>query len=427
MLPKRFRTALAAVGTILLLLWGVWGLASLSEGRLVAGESTWVPAHESLGVDLLGPFRAARHRLVGGNPYREPFDDPLGRPHIYPPAATALFFWAGYVPERYAYPLWGVLLTALTAGMTAACLRTRRFLGLSDVPLTFALAAVAWSTPFLFAVERGNCDLVAVALVLGSVPALRRRSARGDVVAGTCLALAAWLKVYPAALILVLPLLRRPRAAVCAVLAVVLIGLADPSGVADWLDALRRYTGDFDVAFVPSAHSLTTYWRRLFAGNGLDVLTRVPGVVGAAAVLAPPALGVTLRVARRGDDDLLLGPYFLWLTALATFLPPVSNDYNLVVLPLLLLATWDRRDGWLVHLLLLPLLLWWQPFQVPLLAPKLLFGLKLAALAGGALILARGRDVKPCKRDVSTPLTMPCAPRPPARRVAEAACVTQAP
>ena len=57
-------------------------------------------------------------------------------------------------------------------------------------------------------------------------------------------------------------------------------------------------------------------------------------------------------------------PYFLWLTAAATFLPPVANDYSLVFLPLAIVAIWDRRDPTPVHMVMGLVLLWWQPWQL---------------------------------------------------------------
>ena len=49
-----------------------------------------------------------------------------------------------------------------------------------------------------------------------------------------------------------------------------------------------------------------------------------------------------------------------------TFLPPVSNDYNLFFLPVAALAVWDRRDPVVVHMLMGLLALWWQPLGLPL-------------------------------------------------------------
>ena len=376
-----------AVGVVLLGAWAAWWLASLAHGRLLGGSSTWIPAHDVLGIDLLGPYHAARHWLGGGNPYREPFGDPLGRPHIYPPAAYWLFAWAGVVPERLAHPLWATVLTALAVAATRACLRTRQALGLADVPPALAVALVLWSTPLLFALERGNCDLVAVALILAGASALRRRTPSGDILAGVCLALAAWLKVYPGLLVVALLVLRRWRAAASFVVAAGLVAVADLPGLADWLANIRAYAGGYDIAVVPSAHSLSTYWRRLWPRE-LAILSAVPGPVAACLVLLPPAVGVCLRVPRGAEGDVLLVPLFLWLTALATFLPALSNDYNLVVLPLVALAVWDRGDRLTAHALLAPLLTWWQPFALPYLAPKFLFAAKLAGLAGVAVCLA---------------------------------------
>lgn len=386
--PKSRRRAAFLLGSLLLVLWATGWAVSLTRGRLLGGERTWVPVHDTLGIDLAGPCQATRHRLAGGNPYREPFGDPLGRPHIYPPLAFVEFAWAVVVPDRLAYPLWWGLLCALAATATGAALRARRLLGLSEIPLPLALAAIAWSTPLLFALERGNSDLVAVGLIVAAAAALRRGSFGGDLLGGSFLALAAWLKIYPGLLLLALPFLRYPRAAALGLASAVLIGLAAPADGAEWLYAVRHFSGNTDIAFVPSAHPLSTYWRRLFAGNTLHVLTAVPGIMAATGLLVPPALGVSGLIGRRAVAGPLLLPCFLWLTALATFIPPASNDYNLLVLPLAILASWDRDAPWYVHLLVLPVLLWWQPVRLAFVAPKLIFGLKLAALAGVGVALA---------------------------------------
>jgi hypothetical protein len=48
--------------------------------------------------------------------------------------------------------------------------------------------------------------------------------------------------------------------------------------------------------------------------------------------------------------------------ALATFWMPQSYDYNLIFLPLLMVAVWDQREPLWVQLLLLLSLPWWIPF-----------------------------------------------------------------
>jgi hypothetical protein len=88
--------------------------------------------------------------------------------------------------------------------------------------------------------------------------------------------------------------------------------------------------------------------------------------------------------ARRREVEL---PFLLWTAALATFVPSNSYDYNLVFLPLAVLAVWDGRDGWLVQLALLFGALVLQPFRLPL-SGNVVLPLKLLVLlaVGRALV-----------------------------------------
>jgi hypothetical protein len=108
----------------------------------------------------------------------------------------------------------------------------------------------------------------------------------------------------------------------------------------------------------------------------------------------PPIALVCRRVARASHDDRLAFPLFLWLIAAATFGMPVSNDYNLVSLPLAALAVFGggRRDGLAVSIALALLLSWWQPLMLPI-SGQLIFVIKLAALyAIGASLAARAQE-----------------------------------
>jgi hypothetical protein len=91
----------------------------------------------------------------------------------------------------------------------------------------------------------------------------------------------------------------------------------------------------------------------------------------------------------------LIYPYFTWILALATFVPTISNDYNLFFLPLTVLAIWDRRDPLIVHISLLLLLLWWQPFYLPI-NDRLFLFIKLFSLVALAISLTkRCRELSP--------------------------------
>src|SRR5262249_3903516 len=133
-------------------------------------------------------------------------------------------------------------------------------------------------------------------------------------------------------------------------------------------------------------------WKHLWTGARLPLLARIPGTLGAGLVLLPSVLWVSYHVFRCQRRAALLYPYLCWLTALATFLPPVSNDYNLFFLPVAALVVCDRRDPVFIHLMMALLLLWWQPVQFEI-SPTVMFLFKLTGLAAvGISIVGRARE-----------------------------------
>jgi hypothetical protein len=87
--------------------------------------------------------------------------------------------------------------------------------------------------------------------------------------------------------------------------------------------------------------------------------------------------------------------------ALACFVPRAANDYSLVFLPMAALAVWDRHDPLFVHVGLAALLLWWQPFALPIDGGVLLV-IKVAGLAVAGVSLAE-RAAAPIPRPAVQP------------------------
>jgi hypothetical protein len=390
--PARLRAPAAWAGlAALLALALLWGLSARRD-RLLGGRHTWVPCWTSLGLDFRANYDGARLWLAGGNPHMA--DLPHHGYYPYPPVVLPLFAWCGLLSLRAATLVW---LAAL-AGMAtvAACLawRTRCTLGLTPCPLPVVLAALLGSTPVLFALERGNCDLLALLLLVLAVAVLRRRSAGGDVTAGSLLALGAWLKIYPVVWLLGLLALRRGRAALWVVVAGVALGLFDVSGVLLFAQhspaALRQHT-PLAWGLLPAyCHSLSGAWPLLWTGL-LAPLSRVPGTPAAWLVVLPGVLAVSFCVWRCPQRARLTYPYLVWLAGAASFLPLAAYDYKLFYLPLAALMLWDRHDPPVVHVLLAYLLLWWQPFYLPI-ETRLLLGCKLAGAAAlGLCLIGRAR------------------------------------
>jgi hypothetical protein len=389
------RRAGAALGSLLLLAWAGWWLASLHADRLLGGRRTWLPVMPYLGNDFLASYHSCRLWLSGRDPYREVNAAPVPHTYAYPPVCLWLFAWSNAFPARAATSLWLLALTALAGTGARVLARTRSALGLPSLPLPLALALVLGSTPVLFALERGNCDLLVLGLLLAAAGLLNRPGHARQAAAGALLALAAWVKVYPAVLLPGLLALRRRRAAGWFGLTAVLLALADWPGTLAFLGNARAVVADYtahDLQNLEFSHGLTSCWKVMWTGTALARLGRVPAPVAGPLLLGPLIGWVSLGVCRRGCPPVLLGPYLLWLAAAGCFLMPLSYDYKLFYLPLLALGLWDRRDPVAVHVLLGFFLLWWQPLHLPIGAP-LLLAFKVGALGAlGAALVRRARE-----------------------------------
>ena len=400
------RTTLLIAGLALLVLGTIWWVSSIRKNRLVGGSRTWTPAYAYLGVDFLSSYHATKHIEAGGDPYVEAYGDPLNRPTVYAPAALWPFVWCRLLPVHAATVVWIAALASMATLAAVVAWRWRRSLGSWDLPWPFFVAAFLLSTPVVFAMERGNNDLLVLLLLLLAAAALRKQTLARDSLAGACLAAATWIKIYPALLVLALPALRRSRAVVGFAVTFAAIGLADVDGVRHFAHNLAKFAGGYDAPIHATNHSLTIGWKHLWENGRIAWLNHVPGNVAALGLLMPLAGWVSFRIYRCSQAANLALPYLVWLAGLATFLPQVANDYNLVYLPLAALIIWDRRDPVLVHLMMTPLLFWWQPVQLSI-GPKLILLSKLTALlALGVSLIGRARELA-ASEVLSTPEPMP--------------------
>ncbi len=385
--PSELRQALLTlVGLALLILWACWWFETLRTGRLALAGRTRIPAWRFLGFDFLHNYWGVRVWLSGGNPYHQEIGDWRGK-YAYPPIVLLLYAWSALFRSGVAIVLWMGFITATVAAGAWVARRVRITLDLARLPLVFAVGAALCSMPVLFATERGQGDAICLAMIITAALLWRRRSSWWtDAAVGTCLAVAAWVKVYPVILLPALLVLGRRRAFAAGVVAAVLIGVVPYRATVNAFNAsaqrdrvsfvkeLRAWVTD--PAFIPArtvgydsisadTHSLTTYWGRFWGYFSLYRIARMPGLLGAAIVLAPLALWISAAVWRSPGRDQLVYPYLLLLAALATFGLPVSYDYNLIYLPLAALAVCDRRDPFIVAVALVGMLVWWQPFRVP--------------------------------------------------------------
>ncbi|CAN5400395.1 hypothetical protein BH10PLA2_BH10PLA2_38760 [soil metagenome] len=403
------------IGVLALVLWAAWWGQSWRRNALVHVEKTWIMGWQFLGLDFLNNYQASRHWLAGGNVYQEPFGDPLDRTFCYPPLVLPTFAWCHLSPAQRAFHVFLLALTAITALAVWCAARTRRELGSQAVPFTVLLAAVLFSTPILYAFERGNFDLLVVPPVLLAAWALRGRGWLRDGLAGLCLAFAAGLKIYPLLLVLGLIPLRRPRAFILCGVAGVLLLWFHPGDYAGFRANAATLVAQNDPRITRflgwTMHSLTATWPLLVEPFALKPLTRLPGLVAAALIFGPILLWTSRRICRMAEPRRVLLPYLLWLASLASFFPPVANDYSLVFLPLAVVMTWDRRDPVLVHLAMGLLLLSWQPYQLEVGPRVLMFGKVAAIWAVGISIVYRVREQEQSTEQVPTSELVNSLPR----------------
>jgi hypothetical protein len=383
-----YRAVLIGAGTALLAGFVLFWSGAFRAGRLEAPPDLWFWSWERLGLDLLQNYHASRHWLAGGNPYLEPYGDPdRTRVFNYPPLLLPLFSWTRFFAERTAVGLWFLLSTAVLGLAAAAAARTRRALALEGLPWVMAAAAVLWSTTSLMELERGNCNVLVLGLVLAAAWALGRRGWPAELAAGVLLAGAAWVKVYPAILLGALPCLRRWRALGVGLAASTAIGLAGGSSVGQFVARNRRILPYYmKRSAVPYSHTLPGFWDTLARDTPLAA---IPGTAAGLALILPLIVWVSLRVHRDPGRDRAILPYLLFLVAAGTFLAPVAYDYNLVFLPPAVVAVWDRRAPLALHLLFALLFLWWQPLALPGVSAVLLLAAKLAGLAATGWALSR--------------------------------------
>ncbi|HEV8058302.1 MAG TPA: glycosyltransferase family 87 protein, partial [Gemmataceae bacterium] len=335
------------------------------------------------GLDFFNNYKASRHWLAGGDAYRDSIGDPLSRTFCYPPLVLPTFAWCAWFTSQRALHIFMLALTSITGFSVWSACRARRELNSEPLPYVLLLAAVLFSTPLLYALERGNYDLLVLPPLLIAAWCLRERSWLRDGLAGLCLAYATGIKIYPGLLIVSLLPLRRPRAVAFCGLAGLALLLFHPGDYAAFRANAAALVAENDLRitqfFSWSMHSLTATWPLLVEPLGLKPLVRLPGGLAAALILGPIIGWVSWQIYRCTEPRRLILPYFLWLTAAATYLPPVANDYSLVFLPLAVVALWDRRDPLLVHLVMGLLLLWWQPWQLDI-GPRVLMVGKVAGL-----------------------------------------------
>ena len=414
------RLAIQVLSYAALALWVVWWLGNLAKFQFQFADVSWLPAWRFLGFDYLHNHLGSQAWMRGVNPYLHSFGDERGL-YGYPPIVLPLFSWVALVPDfKVAARLWALFIASGCGFCVWHIWRLRRAEGWSELPIVVMLALVLWSAPVAFAMERGNCDVLVLVAVLFAALALKLPPRWWvDSMAAFLLALAVTIKIYPLVVVLGLVALRRYRVLLLLVPCIAFLLLPFGESLKAWLtvaqtiqghrinpvsELFQWWTGDA-MSLLPNAfgnyfqsrmfwgsmHSPGNWWPALWLRFGLESIAAWPVLAVQIATLAPVTLWGCWQIYRVPNSARLALPILLWIMALATFWMPQSYDYNLIYLPLLMVAVWDQREPPWVKLLLLLSLPWWIPFGPTgydwALARVLL---KLLALYVGTLVMIRG-------------------------------------
>jgi hypothetical protein len=316
--------------------------------RLVLDEDIWrflgVPAESTIFYDARNVAAAADCRRLGHDPLVDNPCDPSGRPMNYPRMWLLLRFVGLHQSQT---PVFGAVVVVLF--LASALLLVGRLTLLQGAFVAAALCSPA----VMFAVERGNMDLVLFALMVLAVVAWQARSEASRLVSLALVLVAAAAKLYG---VFALPAFaltghRRWRWITAGALAVLAAYLA---ATADDIEKVAR---------APEGGLLYSFGARILIGHVYHQV--VPGewqggTIVAQAIAVVPLLVLTVAVwlwARRrlasGEPDpagtgggALLAFHMGALIYLGTFATRKNGDYRLVFLLLtlpLLLAWADAR------------------------------------------------------------------------------------
>jgi hypothetical protein len=294
---------------------------------------------------------------------------------IFPLALRAIYVWMAAIAGIVSFAAW-------------QSWRARNLIGLSPLPLFFILGATLISYPVMFQLERGNCDVLPLLAVTILVCAFDMRNRLcGDLVVAVCVVFAAGIKAYPGILLLGLVALRHYRAAVFAAALMILKVVIMWPMLSSWLNIIRNsYKVDIG-RYCDYSHSLLMHWELIWRDLGLPSVARIsalPVVVGLVLVVV---LYVSWKVFQAKPSSTCTWPYLLWLLAMGTLVNTISMDYNLLYIPLAVLAVFDYRDRWWKIVLIAPLLLWLQPFYIGITGLPLLLIKVISVIFTGQFIL----------------------------------------
>ena len=391
--PRRRFGLSSVIAFAALACWFEWWIASMLQGRLLDHGRLWFARWDFLGLDFRYNALAVQHLFKGGNPFAEPFGHPFSDRYAAHPLLFWMFSWCGMMSIDAAYAVWWCASVAILGGAAELANRTRTSLGLTPLPALVPQALILSSIPAIFALERGNWDVLALAAVMIVCVAAKRGGLLPELVIALAIGFSVWIKYYPAVLVPVLVIVGRYRAAALSLAAIAAVGLAALGPMMQTYQQVHDVARYGDVGYMYHVgHSLTTHWQPRLTEAGLPRLASIPGLIGSSAVLFPLAGCVSYFVFRSDRRAALLLPMSLWAIQATTFWFPMSYDYKIFFVLLALVAVCGKRDGFAGALIVLVTAAWAEPFRTTnSLTP--VFLLKLASLIGAAwLLTARARE-----------------------------------
>jgi hypothetical protein len=141
--------------------------------------------------------------------------------------------------------------------------------------------------------------------------------------------------------------------------------------------------------YLEYSHSIISHWVLIWRDLGFVKVASLPAtmLVGLAVLVA--TMSVSWRVFRSPENSSIAWAFLLWLSAMATFVSPIAQDYNLLFIPLVVLAVWSSDDVWWLQLILVAVLLWWQPFYIGLAGLPWLLLKSLSVALVGWMVMCR--------------------------------------
>jgi Glycosyltransferase family 87 len=280
----------------------------------------------------------------GATPPGQAEDDTVANNYIYPPILAYLLQPFGLLNERQGQLVWFGLNGAMLGGLIALSIRlsnsvfAHRYWGL------VALGTLI-IPPTRLGLQLGQTGILLAFLLVASLALARRRAG----LAGTLLALASLIKLYPAFLGIYYAL-RRPRRVLwwCNVAGVLIVGLSVVAyGITPYISYVQRlragsyypYAAEFNI-------SLYGLWSRLFVPNhfGVQVANLPLLATILTALTGLGVLGLCFWAGASAADDLAAQlQHGVWLCGMM-LLSPLNGVYNLVLLLFPLLVVLHYLD-----------------------------------------------------------------------------------